>query len=522
MYKNIVVFFVFLIYLGIGCSIYTDYGISWDEPQSRMNGEVNLKYVSQHLAPSWSVGKFNNTPDLQQWVDRDYGVAFELPLYIIEKLAKPLDDRNAFLLRHLITFLFSALGVWCLYKIVDLRFQDWRLGILAASLLILTPRFFGEAFYNSKDIVFMAAFLMATYTMYRYVIHPSLKTAFIHSFATAFATDVRIIGCSILLLTFVASFCTLRTLKLNRVVQLNFAYAIFTGLFIIAMFPLLWSSPIENFIGAFKAMMNFRWDLNVLYLGEQINAKKLPWHYIIVWILITTPIMYLVLFVTGVIASIRSLGRVVQKRKVLATEDILDGLALVIFFGPILAGIVLKSTFYDGWRQMYFIYPSFLILSISGFKSVYVALTRAIYRNTFLLVIACSLAHHTYVIFQTHPLQSLYFNQLAGSDWRKSFEIDYWGLANKKALQYILDHDSRTHVSVSTDSATPLSLSLMMIDPIQAPRISLVDPSHDADYLVTNYRMTNTSDEKYLNTHTIFHQIKVMNEVVLTIYKLKN
>jgi len=177
----------------------------------------------------------------------------------------------------------------------------------------------------------MVAFLMATYTMYRYVIHPNLKTALIHSFATAFATDVRIIGCSILLLTFVASFCTLRTFKPNRVVQLklNFAYALFTGLFIIAMFPLLWSSPVENFISSFKAMMNFRWDLNVLYLGEQINAKKLPWRYIIVWILITTPITYLVLFFVGVISRIRSLSWVVQKRRALSSDDILDGLVLV-------------------------------------------------------------------------------------------------------------------------------------------------------------------------------------------------
>jgi len=82
-FKNIVVFLFFLIYLYAGCSIYSDYGISWDEPQSRMNGEVNLKYVSQQLAPSWSFGKFNNTPDLRDWVDRDYGVAFELPLYLI-------------------------------------------------------------------------------------------------------------------------------------------------------------------------------------------------------------------------------------------------------------------------------------------------------------------------------------------------------------------------------------------------------------------------------------------------------
>jgi len=57
---------------------------------------------------------------------------------------------------------------------------------------------------------------------------------------------------------------------------------------------------------------------------------------------------------------------------------------------------------------------------------------------------------------------------------------------------------------------------------MQAPRMSLVDNNNTADYIVTNYRMIDTSEEKYLNTHIIFHQIKVMNEVVLTIYKLKD
>jgi len=171
---------------------------------------------------------------------------------------------------------------------------------------------------------------------------------------------------------------------------------------------------------------------------------------------------------------------------------------------------------------MYFIYPSLLILAIGGFQSLYVALPSVLYRKTFLFIIACSLVFNGYTIFQIHPLQSLYFNQLAGSDWRKSFEIDYWGIANKSALQYILDHDSRTLISVTTDSATPLGLSLMMTDPMQAPRMNLVDNNNTADYIVTNYRMIGTSEEKYLDTHIIFHQIKVMNEVVLTIYKLKD
>jgi hypothetical protein len=530
--KKTLVFSFFLIYLITGYLIYPDFGISWDEPQSRLNGEVNLKYVIQQLAPSWSIGRFINTPSLLEWVDKDYGVAFELPLYILEKFVQPHDDRSAFLLRHLVTFLFSTLGPLCLYKIISTRYQDWRLGILAASLLILTPRFFGESFYNSKDIVFMAAYLMAFCTLYVYLNQPSLKNVILHSFATAFATDIRIIGCSILLLTLFATYWAPHTLNASsgnrplkrwglssQLVKLNFIYLLCTASLIVAMFPLLWDSPIENFINSFKGMANFRWDQNVLYLGDSISAQKLPWHYIPTWIFITVPPMYLVLFVLGVINSLWNLSKIANKKK-LSGNDVFDGLVLIIFFGPILSGIFLQSTFYDGWRQMYFVYPFLLILSIRGFSSVCLVLKDFRCRSIFLFACAFGLAHNTYIIFETHPLQNLYFNQLAGKNWRKSFDVDYWGLANKSALQHILDHDSRTHIKVTAASGTPLWLSLGMVDPTQSHRIAIVDEKSRANYIVQNYRWTDGNDEQHLNTHAIFHQIKVMNEVVLTIYKM--
>jgi len=43
-----------------------------------------------------------------------------------------------------------------------------------------------------------------------------------------------------------------------------------------------------------------------------------------------------------------------------------------------------------------------------------------------------------------HSLQNIYFNRLAGSNLteiRRRFEMDYWGLSQRKALERLLEID---------------------------------------------------------------------------------
>ena len=55
----------------------------------------------------------------------------------------------------------------------------------------------------------------------------------------------------------------------------------------------------KNFLYVFELLSNFNENVFNFYLGEQIFAQNIPWHYPIVWILITTPITYVLLFVFG-------------------------------------------------------------------------------------------------------------------------------------------------------------------------------------------------------------------------------
>src|SRR5215469_11459679 len=182
----------FLVVLVIGLLIYRDYGISVDEPTQRISGTVTLRYVAERFAPSLLKGSANSLESLNNYRDRDYGVAFEAPAVTLEVLLGIRDQKEVFMFRHLLTFLVVLSGIFAVQKMVERRFSDWRIGLLGALFLVLTPRLFAESFYNSKDLVFMAVFAIAMNTTIKFILTPSLKTAFLHGLASAVAIDVRI------------------------------------------------------------------------------------------------------------------------------------------------------------------------------------------------------------------------------------------------------------------------------------------------------------------------------------------
>ena len=47
--SNLIVFFVFALFIIIGTNIYDDYGISWDEHNERISGFVSLNFIREIL-----------------------------------------------------------------------------------------------------------------------------------------------------------------------------------------------------------------------------------------------------------------------------------------------------------------------------------------------------------------------------------------------------------------------------------------------------------------------------------------
>jgi len=59
--------------------------------------------------------------------------------------------------RHLTVFLIFCVGLVFLYRTLARRHGSWAAGLVGGAFMVLSPRLFADAFYNSKDIPFLAA-----------------------------------------------------------------------------------------------------------------------------------------------------------------------------------------------------------------------------------------------------------------------------------------------------------------------------------------------------------------------------
>lgn len=530
---------LFLSYLILGSMVFSHYGVSWDEPISRANGGVNVKFIGERIAPFLLTDSIRAFPDLNDWQDKDYGVAFETTVVALEQLFRLTDISDIFLFRHLATFLFFYCGVLALYAIVRQRYGDYRIGLLAATMFILSPRFFADSFYNSKDIVFAAAFLIAVYTLVRFLSKPNVFWAITHGFASALAIDVRIMGIVIPVATlaiFVVSLCK-REAALSKHGAFYACYFLSTIVFTVMMFPWLWSDPIRNFVIALKNMSNFRWDQYILYMGSYVRATEIPWHYAPVWIAITTPIVYLGLFVVGAVTTVRN---IVSNHLRLWSDDSerQDFIFLAIFFVPIISVVLLRSVLYDGWRQLYFLYPFLILIGVRGFVALLsLSVSSHLRRYVLIATVGMGLTLNAIWMIRAHPLQNVYFNLFAGKGWVTKFDVDYWGLANRDAFEYILENDNRTSISIRAVSLTSLEHSLLIL-PLEARNrfviergvTRIVDGRLDADitnlaptdYIFTNYRIAPWSPDQAFPGYKRVREKRVAGELIYSLYRRDN
>ena len=77
-------YFFFIIFFLIQFVIFNDYGFPNDEEISRYNGLISYNYIIEKLNIQ-IFQPYSNLPKLENYVDKDYGVVFELFLVFVEK-----------------------------------------------------------------------------------------------------------------------------------------------------------------------------------------------------------------------------------------------------------------------------------------------------------------------------------------------------------------------------------------------------------------------------------------------------
>jgi hypothetical protein len=506
--QKLVVVLFFVLFFITSVIILKDFGLSWDEAyQWKDNGEVVYNYV------------FNGETDaLLRGNERYHGPAFELALVLVQKALNLTDTRDVYLMRHFLTFLTFFISVIFFYYLCKRCFKSWKLSLIGCIFLVLSPRIFADSFYNSKDPILLSFFIIGMVTLLKFHYAQTYKNAVLHALVCALAIDTRILGIilPVTSLGFIAidGIIGIITKKRsnNRYASIGVFVIFLIGL-IILFWPVLWEDPVFHFKAALVEMSKYHWNDRVLYTGTAIRASELPWHYLPVWICISTPVSYLLFFFVGFFFVIKQL---VTQPVDFPMNQKQYLLMLIWFFFPLVLIIVFKSVVYDAWRHVFFIYPAFILIALCGLRFLRDTLFKK--RKLVLsIIVTCIVIFNFMVMVHLHPHENIYFNFLAGKDMKavkKNFELDYYGISSKQALEYILRNDPSLKLNICAEQY-PQWLNVQYLPMEQRNRIRIVDLEY-ADYIICQYRFHNND---YDFKHEFF-SVKVGNARIMSVFKL--
>ena len=500
---------IFVLALIIGLFVYKDYGCAWDEPLQRENAIPSYDYI------------FHGSNDLFTKPTDNHGAGFEVPLLIIEKSFKLTDTHDIYTMRHLVSHLFFLVGMFFGYILLFRLFRNNFIACLGFIALIFAPRLYAHSFFNSKDIPFLAFFLI---TLAVSQIAFDKNRTFLYAmlgFACGYTTSIRVMG--VMLAVFVLLFLLIDIVTAfidkKKAVKPALNLVVFLVGFCLSLYfawPYLWRSPIHHFVESYTRLSHFDWVGTVLIGGKNILSTQLPWTYFPTWYMITNPILWLVAGFAGAAIIIREFFKS-PWTFIRNTRERNFMLYLMCFFAPIFAVLALHSIIYDDWRHLYFVYPSFLLMGMYAISKAYEA---AKGKMKYVVQGVCAVQVLMILVFmvKAHPLENVYFNELVSHEdeyLRKNYELDYWGVGNKQALEYILANDQRPHIKISAIYPEPVWDNVGILDTMDRIRLKVIPPD-SCDYFITNFRF-HPDDFPY----PVEYSINILNSSIYTIYKMK-
>ena len=500
----------FLVLLVAGIVAHRDYGLHWDSWSQYEVGKLNYEFIT------------GQSSALKEYPYRYYGPAFEVLLYT---LTNRMPVREMFFTQHLINFFFFFIGLIFFYFLTINIFKDKRLAFIGCLFAALSPRILADSFYNTKDIPFMSAFIIAVYTLIRLIERMKIRELFFHSIASAVLISIRLQGIMILPMTilFLAKGFFMKSTAIHRRQHLwsGLIYLVLAMGLTVLFFPNLWKNPLGELQFGLSQLSRFPWSGGlVLYRGQMVSASGLPWHYLPVWVVITTPLVISILFVIGILwQGFKS----IHKPATHLFEEVGFLISLLWLIIPLAMVIFLNSVLYDGWRHLFFIYPAYIIIALYGLKNLFSiqvnSLGQKFIQTGILLFVFLGLLSPLSFIIRNHPFENVYFNSLAGSNYqiiKKRYEMDYWGLSYYQALQHVLMKDDSPLISIKVDN-TPGKLNALLLTQDEQNRISFVQEIDEADYFMTNFRW-HPDEYDYL----LFYSVDVRGVSINSTYRIKD
>ncbi len=437
----------------VAALVLDDYHGPYDAPHQRPVGMAALDYFAGDGERAFE--------QLSHPSDRYYGAAFEAPLMLVER-SFGLKGQSLYLSRTIFTHLFFLIGgVFC-YLLALRMFHSRWLALVALVLYLLHPRIYAHSFFNTKDIPFLAMFMIALYLTHRAFRRDTLTAFLLCGAGVGLLVNLRIMG----VLLF-AAVLALRALDLAfassreermRILLTGAGFALLATLTYYASMPVLWTDPVGRFAELFRVLSAHPWDGFNLFRGEWIYPRDGPsFDYVPVWVGITTPPATLLLALAGGMAlAWRALRRPVHA---LRDGPLRFGLLLLTLpVATVAAVVVLESTIHGGWRHLYYLYAPLLLLAVGGVHRLAPSPRGRWAGVGAYALLGTAVAVTVVSMVRVHPFQHAYFTLLTDRTTPERlvfrYDVDYDQVFGRAALAGIAD----AHPS------GPLYLSLVLND----------------------------------------------------------
>ena len=492
-----------------------DYGAGVDAPAQRRITARNLAFIT---------GAADRLDGFPAEHDKYYGVAFELPLLLLERGVGLEDSRRIYLLRHLVTHAFFLVGGWCCSLLVYRLTRSRTVALFAFLLFVLQPRLYAHSFFNSKDLPFLSMFMVTLYVTHRAFRRDTVGAFVLCGVCVGVLTNLRIMG-----MMLYPAVLALRGLDLGQagkggggrthVLMTGTMFAVVGPGTLYALSPYLWTDPFE-FVMAQQVLAHHPARFHELFQGRLVDSYHLPWDYIPTWVAISTPLVTLLCGVLGVLKI--GIGSVLHPRAALGNTDLRFGLLLVACVTlPVVAIIALGSHLYNGWHHVFFLHAP--LCGLAGLGVHWAASgSRAAAGGVSALAGVGVLVTGVDMV-RLHPHQQVYFNALVDRTTpeylRTHYVLDPWKVSCREGLEFLRKRYPTTTLYVQY--SWPVNLAWWTLPQADRARLVLVKDFAAADVRVSCGKQLQQRShllfEHALYTRTVYNNtlLRVMARVTV-------
>ena len=422
------------VYLLCGLRICSDYGATSDERNQIKAGHITWDAIAGLFGAE---PVFKDLPKLKEYNNRFYGQAATFPTVLIEAASGfSIDEADIIRMRHVWNFLMFFAGTTALAILMNKRVKRKETVLCVLILYVLTPRLFGDAFYNDRDVMEISLYWISLALFIHFQQKPLTITALLSGFFFALTINTRYYGIFLIFLPILSWFFEKREKKL-------FLIIIFTLIFWFLFTPAFWTNLTEEFRTAFQMFVLAKQrtketDGNalMLFFGNLYKEKELPFWYLPVWMFISTPLVPQLFALTGIAEGVRNFKR----------HCIMDKFLLVFLLAGVTVVMIIRPILYNGWRHLFVLYVPFFYFAAIGLDRL-LSSPRIMVRAAVLMLAAVSAIYTGYRIKSLHPYEYIYLNPLF-QNREDDFDKDYWLLSTTECMNYMAEHTAEHDINV--------------------------------------------------------------------------